>query len=201
MNPYEILGVNKHSTKKEIKDAYRKLSKKYHPDNNPDDPEAEEKFKDIALAYEILSDPEKKEYYDKTGEAKPAGDPEQIRIRQDLAILLSESIAKLSEYPELNIVDHILDSLYARQVELKNEINVFIQSVINFQNVGKRITSTEENILRELTENMVEQSQYKKEQLIRQRKYNDKLIQIVNNHKYEIEEMARIHMNATITNA
>lgn len=61
---YEVLGVKKTATQDEIKKAYRKLARKYHPDANPDDPKAEEKFKEISTAYETLSDPEKRKIYD-----------------------------------------------------------------------------------------------------------------------------------------
>jgi molecular chaperone DnaJ len=63
-NYYEILGVDENATADEIKKSYRKLSIKYHPDRNPDDKEAEEKFKEIAEAYETLSDENKRKQYD-----------------------------------------------------------------------------------------------------------------------------------------
>ncbi|USN99431.1 MAG: molecular chaperone DnaJ [Phycisphaeraceae bacterium] len=64
---YEILGLTKSATDDEIKRAYRRLAMKFHPDRNPDDPEAEAKFKEAAEAYEILSDADKRKRYDQFG--------------------------------------------------------------------------------------------------------------------------------------
>ncbi len=64
---YEVLGVSKNASQDEIKKAYRKLALKYHPDQNPGDKEAEEKFKEITEAYSVLSDEEKKSVYDRYG--------------------------------------------------------------------------------------------------------------------------------------
>lgn len=70
---YEILGVSKSATKDEIKKAYRKQAIKFHPDKNPGDKEAEEKFKEAAEAYEILSDDQKRSRYDQFGHAGVGG--------------------------------------------------------------------------------------------------------------------------------
>ncbi|WP_367868703.1 molecular chaperone DnaJ [Pedobacter sp. WC2423] len=70
---YDILGVSKGSSPEEIKKAYRKLAIKFHPDKNPDDHTAEDKFKEAAEAYEILSNPEKKQRYDHYGHAGVGG--------------------------------------------------------------------------------------------------------------------------------
>lgn len=72
---YSILGVNKDANESEIKKSYRKLSKEYHPDLNPDKKDAEDKFKDIAEAYSVLSDSEKRSNYDRFGTADGRGNP------------------------------------------------------------------------------------------------------------------------------
>ncbi|MBR1443056.1 MAG: molecular chaperone DnaJ [Firmicutes bacterium] len=70
---YEVLGIAKGATDADIKKAYRKLAKKYHPDANPGNKEAEEKFKEISEAYEVLSDPQKRQTYDQFGHAAFSG--------------------------------------------------------------------------------------------------------------------------------
>ncbi len=64
---YDTLGVSRGASEQEIKKAFRKLARQYHPDMNPDDPNAEDKFKSINEAYEVLSDPEKRKLYDQVG--------------------------------------------------------------------------------------------------------------------------------------
>jgi molecular chaperone DnaJ len=72
---YKVLGVSKKASDEEIKKAYRKLARKYHPDRNPDDAVAEEKFKEVQGAYDTLSDPEKREQYDQGGMFAGFGEP------------------------------------------------------------------------------------------------------------------------------
>jgi len=72
-DPYEILGVNKDATPDDIKRSYRKLAQKHHPDRNKGDKASEEKFKEINGAYEVLSDPKKRQQYDQFGEAAFSG--------------------------------------------------------------------------------------------------------------------------------
>jgi molecular chaperone DnaJ len=74
-SPYETLGVAKNASADDIRKAYRKLARQYHPDRNPGDGAAEERFKEVQAAYDILSDPEKRQAYDRFGEAGPRGFP------------------------------------------------------------------------------------------------------------------------------
>ncbi len=77
---YKVLGVERNADDKKLKAAYRRLAKRYHPDMNPGDGEAERRFKEIGEAYAILSDPEKRKIYDAYGmEAFESGNPEQYR--------------------------------------------------------------------------------------------------------------------------
>ena len=66
---YEVLGVPKNASEQDIKKAYRSMAKKYHPDRNKDNPEAEAKFKEVQEANEVLSDPQKRAAYDQYGHA------------------------------------------------------------------------------------------------------------------------------------
>ena len=74
-DPYQTLGIKRTSSEKEIRSAYRKLAREYHPDVNAGDTAAAEKFKTINDAYQILSDSDKKAQYDRFGHARPAGGP------------------------------------------------------------------------------------------------------------------------------
>src|ERR687890_2451326 len=68
---YEVLGVGRDAGEAEVKKAFRRLARSLHPDANPDDPHAEEKFKEAAEAYEVLSDPERRRLYDAYGHEGP----------------------------------------------------------------------------------------------------------------------------------
>src|ERR1035437_4494385 len=79
---YEVLGVSRDASDQELKASYRRLAMQYHPDRNPNNPEAEEQFKACSEAYGVLGDPEKRAAYDRYGHAAfqnggPAGNPFQ----------------------------------------------------------------------------------------------------------------------------
>ena len=82
---YEVLGVAKDATADQIKSAYRKLAMKYHPDRNPDNPEAKEKFTEVSEAYEVLSNPEKRQRYDQFGHQGVNFGPGGFDFRRDFS--------------------------------------------------------------------------------------------------------------------
>lgn len=93
-DPYEVLGVSRNATPEEIQKAYRKLSKKYHPDRNPGDKQAENAYKEVQEAYEILNDPQKRAAYDRYGFTGPPppggfgggfGTSEQVHVDPEMA--------------------------------------------------------------------------------------------------------------------
>ncbi len=109
---YQILGVSRNASEKEIKQAYRRLARKHHPDLNPNDKSAEAKFKEINAAYEVLSNPEKRKKYDQFGDqweyadqfAKAGG---QGRVRWDFG-----KGGTTFEYGDLSEFGDILSSLF-----------------------------------------------------------------------------------------
>lgn len=90
-DPYDVLGVPRSATADEVQKAYRKLSKKHHPDRNPGDKQADALYKEIQAAYEVLSDPAKKAHFDRFGTAGPAaggfpgGGPGGVNFDSDAA--------------------------------------------------------------------------------------------------------------------
>src|ERR1700744_2548087 len=82
---YKILGVDKSASEKDIKNAYRKLARKHHPDLNPNDAEANKRFQQLNEANEVLSDPEKRKKYDKYGENWQRGEAYEQQARQQQA--------------------------------------------------------------------------------------------------------------------
>nr|VVW87914.1 unnamed protein product [Nymphaea colorata] len=76
-NPYKVLGIQQDATEEQIKEGFKRRSKKYHPDRNKTDPKAKEKFEKIVNAYELLKDPERRRMYDLTGDEDPTGQQQQ----------------------------------------------------------------------------------------------------------------------------
>ena len=93
---YEVLGVEKTASVEEIKKAYRKKAIQYHPDKNPGDKQAEENFKEAAEAYDVLSDPQKRQRYDQFGHAGVGGASQGGGFGGGISLSLETSLADIS---------------------------------------------------------------------------------------------------------
>ena len=102
---YEVLGVAKDATDDDLKKAYRKLAKKYHPDMNPGDKEAEAKFKEASEAYAVLSDAEKRRQYDQFGHAAFDGPMKGSNVRVSVRISFLEAVTGVEKEITLNLKD------------------------------------------------------------------------------------------------
>ena len=106
---YEVLGVSKDADAKEIKKAYRKLAMKYHPDKNPGDKAAEEKFKEINEAYEVLSDEEKRSTYDRFGHDGLNGQAALAEAKVSVDSVVQVALADSKIYSEIYSVLALAD--------------------------------------------------------------------------------------------
>ena len=127
MDYYRILGVSEQADEGQIKQAYRKLAKKYHPDLNPDNPEAEAKFKDVVEAYETLGDAEKRKKYDlkrnKAGERRTAGSGQTAKA-PDMNINMGNFTKDMERYFGFSFNGKDAGQPKAARTEKKNPLDV-----------------------------------------------------------------------------
>lgn len=125
-SPYDILNVPKTATDKEIKVAYFKEAKKYHPDLNPNDPKAKEKFQEIAAAYELLSDPQKRRIYDQTGDTQQQYTQYNNPYSNYDAAKHAEDVFR-SVQEDIDVVKEALESYF----EVFSNCTLFVAFVVN----------------------------------------------------------------------
>ena len=115
VDPYEVLGVKRGASQKDIQKAYRRLAKKLHPDLNPGNAEAEKQFKEVSAAYDLLSDPEKRARFDR-GEIDASGaERPQQRFYRDFADGDSNPYTSDAGFADFAATDDILSAIFGRR--------------------------------------------------------------------------------------
>lgn len=148
MSYYEELGLTKEAKPEEIKKAYRELSKKYHPDKNPDDKEAEEKFKKISEAYEILSDPVKRKEYDETGKAGGYKQRTGILVGMINAHLVPLMI-KYADQP-VDVLNYFIEDIKGKISEVRKLAEKKKKTIEDLNRIKDKIESEGENLVHEV---------------------------------------------------
>ena len=123
---YEVLGVTKGASEEEIKKAFRGMTMKYHPDRNPGDDEASHKFKEAAEAYQVLSDSEKREVYDRYGHEglQRSGMPDMSDFKLEYAP--GHPAADKNGYVKLPNVDPLVETLDMKEAQRAYEANLSV---------------------------------------------------------------------------
>jgi len=157
MNPYEVLGVQKTATKKEITRAYRARAQACHPDHHPNDPQAASTFKALSEAYEVLSDEIRRKLYDETG-ATHVTDHER-EAQKLMAGILLQITDKLTEggsnIESINLMEVLRNSLRGSEESLKKQLRELTRARDNILKVVKRLKRKkvhEENILAKMVQ-------------------------------------------------
>ncbi|MEM7361390.1 MAG: molecular chaperone DnaJ [Bacteroidota bacterium] len=128
---YEILDIQRDATEKEIKQAYRKKALKYHPDRNKGNKEAEEKFKEAAIAYEVLSDPQKRRIYDRYGEE---GLGQNGRYQPKVSV---EDI--LRDFGDIFSANRFKDFFNVQDLRTQEDLNIYLKIRITLQESVKGV--------------------------------------------------------------
>ena len=152
MNYYEILGVDSKASEYSIKKAYRKLAIKHHPDKNDGSPYHENRFKEIAEAYEVLSDPLKRENYDRFGKSEINVDP------MDIFKNIFQDFDKKPFFSGIfSIPNESFETGYNNimKINIPSNMNAFTQSTTTIIKDGKKIIRTETNKNGKITINEV----------------------------------------------
>lgn len=186
MNPYEVLDVPIDASAEEIRQRYRTLAQLHHPDKGGD----EELFKQIKLAYEILSDPLRRKDFDRTGNVNA-----RIDIRNEALDHIAQMLFRI--VPNFNPEQDDLIFLMRKEVttiktDMNNNINICNRHLTNLEKVIQRlkIKTENENLLLRFVEKQIDQRKQEHASFIRRIEICDIVFDILNDYAYGLQELA-----------
>lgn len=188
---YKLLGVGKTATQDAITKAYRKLSLKWHPDRNPGDERAQNRFLQIQAAYEVLADPGRRAYYDATGETKKWQDnPELTEMLNTLGNLLGGTLKSMGEQglnpKTTDVLDCMKQSLADGKRQIQKAKEHHAKAKVIWQDVqGRFTTEGEDNFLEMIIANQVLQIDIMVANLDREFKKLDKAAEVLVKYRYK----------------
>jgi len=196
MNPYDILEITPQASDEEIKKKFRTLAQRYHPDRVGGN---EEKFKQINLAYSILSDPVRKKLFDSTGQynVNPSLREEAIN---NLARLLSHFINQID--PDLeNLIVCMKNDIQREKITLSTQISNCISAITKLEKFLRKIKRKKdgENILKSFVANQIVSQENNINSHNRNLEVCDKMLEILEDYQYGDEEFEML-MNQAISN-
>lgn len=138
---YALLGVARDATKEELKLAYRRLATACHPDKTQDDPEKAQRFKDAKAAYNLLSDPETREHYDRTGNVPNKQSTEQIKAQalSQLASLFVQMVLKMPNAGTDDCMTPLYQTITITQQQIRNQLRQCTSQMTKMLTARKRI--------------------------------------------------------------
>jgi curved DNA-binding protein CbpA len=186
---YEIIGVRKDSTPEEIKSAYKKKAVELHPDKNPDDPEAANKFAELSNAYEVLSDPERRRIYDSTGSTEKR-DRNSFEARfmgmiGNLLFVIIQSAQK--PLNEIDVIGKIIRSAEQAMKLARVQMERNSEEVKQYRDVADRMMPKEDNPFIIILESKIKEIEAISFGLEEELGFTEKAIDRLNDFKYKYD--------------
>ena len=197
MDLYTILGVKKDATLDEIKKAHRELAKKHHPDRGGD----EEEFRQIQHAYEILSDPEKRDYYDTTGHELKNDTSFEQKFAELLQRVILPMLMDARDYATRDLIGFVQEVLGNADKNIKANVTKYGMDgsqLTNLKETRKRIKAKEEgrNLFLEMLDSTIAAMERERQEKLlfwqEEQRFNDKAIEELNRYEYEYKQTGRV---------
>jgi len=191
MNPYKVLRLEKNCTIKQIKTAYREMSKQCHPDKNNGN---STKFMQVNLAYRVLSDEQKRRLYDEQGiimDDKP--DHVQSLVQQRLAVIANHWIDNMVKGHNPDLTRFVISNLDNGIIQVNKSIDDLESAILKLEDISKRLKHEDgESVIHNLIRDRIRSFEKGKKQNKMELEVIDKVKEAINKYDYEIEEVMQV---------